>query len=159
MKQLILSVIDWFYPLFRRIMPLQTFRYAACGGVNTLLDIGVFTLTYYHLLHQQNLVLPFFTLKCFTASLIAAFCISFPTGFILMRYLVYPESNLRRRVQLFRYLLQVLTCIFLNYALMYVFVEVYHIFAFAAKVMTTFIVIAFSYATQKHFTFRVKVAG
>lgn len=137
-------------------MPLQTFRYAACGGVNTLLDIGVFSFSFYYLFHQQPIVLPFYTLKCFTASLIVAFCVSFPTGFVLMRYLVYPESNLRRRVQLFRYLVQVLTCIFLNYILMYLFYEMYHIPAVIAKVMTTFMVVAFSYTSQKHFTFRVK---
>jgi len=156
MKKFLLSVIDWFYPLFKGIMPLQTYRYAACGGANTLLDIGVFSFSFYYIFHQQNLVLPFMTLKCFTASLIVAFCISFPTGFVLMRYLVYPESNLRRRVQLFRYLLQVVTCILLNYVFMYLFVEMYHIFAPLAKVMTTIIVVAFSYLTQKHFTFRVK---
>jgi hypothetical protein len=40
-KKSILVIIDLFYPLFRKIFSLQTFRYVACGGVNTLLDIGM----------------------------------------------------------------------------------------------------------------------
>ena len=49
-----------------------------------------------------------------------AFCISFPSGFFLMRYLVFPESDLRGRVQLFRYLAAgaVQPVSFLNYVFM-----------------------------------------
>ncbi|MDB5144378.1 MAG: GtrA-like protein, partial [Mucilaginibacter sp.] len=42
LRRTILSLIDLFYSPFKKIMPLQTFRYAACGGVNTLLDISLF---------------------------------------------------------------------------------------------------------------------
>ena len=36
-RDFILPVIDFFYPPFRGLMNLQTFRYAASGGGNTLL--------------------------------------------------------------------------------------------------------------------------
>jgi len=42
----VLQLIDWFYPWFKKIMPLQTFRYAACGGFNTLTDITLFFIAY-----------------------------------------------------------------------------------------------------------------
>lgn len=156
MKEFLLSVIDWFYPPFRRIMPLQTFRYAACGGGNTLLDITLFSVSYNYILHKQVVHLSFISLEPYVAALFMSFCVSFPTGFVLMRYLVFPESDLRGRVQLFRYLLLVLTCIVLNYVFIKVFVEYCHIYPTVAKVITTVIVVAFSYLTQKYFTFRVK---
>ncbi len=143
-------------------MPLQTFRYAACGGGNTLLDIFLFTISYNYIFHQKPVGLPFSILGInaldpVTASLILAFCVSFPTGFALMRYLVYPESNLKGRVQLFRYLVQVLLCIALNYYICKVFlVDVLHIWPTLAKIITTFIVVTFSFLAQRHFTFRVR---
>ena len=42
MKQKFTSVLDFFYPPFQKIMPIQTFRYAACGGMNTLLGLAVY---------------------------------------------------------------------------------------------------------------------
>ena len=35
---------NFFYPIFKRLMPLNTYRYAACGGMNTLLNVSVFSL-------------------------------------------------------------------------------------------------------------------
>jgi putative flippase GtrA len=159
MKKLIISVIDWFYPLFRKIMPLQTFRYAACGGANTLLDIFIYFISYNFILHRQVVHLPFVALEPYVAALFMAFCVSFPTGFFLMRNLVFTESNLKGRVQLFRYLLLVLTCVFLNYVFIKFFVEYCHIYPTVAKILTAAIVVLFSYLTQKHFTFRVKQGG
>ncbi len=156
MKKLLLSVIDFFYPPFSRFMPLQTFRYAACGGGNTLLDIFVYFISYNYILHQQVLHLPLISLEPYVAALFMAFCVSFPTGFFLMRNLVFPESDLKGRVQAFRYLVLVLFCMVLNYVFIKFFVEYCHIYPTIAKIITTVFVVAFSYVTQKYFTFRVR---
>jgi putative flippase GtrA len=157
MKRFLLSVIDWFYPPFRRIMPIQTFRYAACGGGNTVLDIFIFWFSYKHILHETVVIhLPFYTLSTGSTAQLMAFCVSFPTGFFLMRNLVFPESNLRGRVQLFRYLLLVVVCLFLNLILIKFFSDFCHVWPPFAKVLATVFVVTFSYLTQKHFTFGVK---
>ena len=46
MKNKFLTGIDFFYPLFRRIMPLQLFRYAVCGAINVCLDLTTFYIGY-----------------------------------------------------------------------------------------------------------------
>ena len=53
LRQTILTVVDWFYPLFRRFMPQQTYRYAACGGFNTVLDIFLFFVSYNYVFHKE----------------------------------------------------------------------------------------------------------
>ena len=53
-RNLILGVVDIFYPLFGKVMPLQTFRYAACGGFNTILDITLFFISYNFILHNMK---------------------------------------------------------------------------------------------------------
>jgi putative flippase GtrA len=85
---------------------------------------------------------------------IMSFVISFPTGFYLNRHVVFTGSTLRGRVQLFRYLLLVLICIVLNYVFIKLFVEQFQIFPTVAKILTTMIVVSFSYVTQRYFTFK-----
>jgi putative flippase GtrA len=158
LKRRIVSFIDFFYPPFRRFMPEQTFRYAACGGANTFLDIFIFFISYNYVLHKQMLDLGFVVFKPHIAAFIISFCISFPTGFFLMRHIVFTESTLHGKVQLFRYFLLVSICVALNYFFIKLFVEQFHIYPTIAKILTTVIVIAFSYLTQKHFTFKVNQA-
>jgi putative flippase GtrA len=150
------SVIDWFYPPFRRIMPLQTFRYAACGGSNTLLDICLFALTHNYILKGEMLETPYVTLTPHIAAFLAAFAVTFPTGFFLGRYVVFDGSSVRKREQLPKYMAVVLGAILLNYFFLKVFIESFGIHAVPAKVLTTVVVVSFSYYSQKHFTFKAK---
>ena len=154
-KKQIISFIDFFYPLFRKFLPLQTFRYAACGGFNTFLDIFLFFITYNFVLHKQDFHLGFMTFKPHVAAFFLSFIVSFPTGFMLMRHVVFPESTLHGRVQLMRYFLMVLICIILNYIFLRIFVEHFHLYPTVSKIITTAIVVCFSYITQKNYTFKV----
>lgn len=137
-------------------MPQQTFRYAACGGANTLLDIFIYFISYNYILNKEVLHIGFFAFKPHIAAFMMSFAVSFPIGFFLMRNIVFTESTLQGRVQLFRYLLLVLICILLNYVFLKFFVERLHIYPTISKILTTFIVVSFSYLTQKHYTFRAE---
>ena len=105
MKDIVVRVIDFFYLPFRRIMPLQTFRYAACGGGNTLLDIFLYFLAYNFVLEKQVVYTPIGAISPYIAAFLMSFVISFPIGYLLNRYIVFPGSSLKGRVQLFRYFL------------------------------------------------------
>jgi len=139
-------------------MPLQTFRYAACGGFNTFLDIFVYFISYNFILKKQVLDLGFFAFKPHIAAFIMSFLVSFPTGFWLMRHVVFTDSILHGRVQLFRYFVLVVICIVLNYVFIKLFVEHFHIYPTIAKIFTTAIVVSFSYLTQKNYTFKAQPA-
>lgn len=136
-------------------MPLQTFRYAACGGFNTLLDIFLFFVSYNFIFDKQVVHFYGFAVSPHIAAFIAAFSITFPLGFYFSRNVVFSESNLRGRVQLFRYFMLVLVCIGLNYVFLKFFIEQLHFYPTVSKIFTTVLVVAFSYLSQKHFTFRV----
>lgn len=137
-------------------MPLQTFRYAACGGFNTLLDIALFAISINYIFTSEVVHFSSFAIKQHNAAFLAAFMVTFPLGFYFSRYVVFSESNLRGRIQLFRYFLMVLACISLNYMFLTLFIEQFGIMPTLAKVFTTVIVVTFSYLSQKHFTFKVK---
>lgn len=156
-KERIIAAIDFFYPPFRRFFPLQTFRYAVCGGGNTLLDIFIYFVSYNFILQKQIVYTPVGAISPYIAAFLIAFAVSFPTGFYLNRNIVFPGSTLRGRIQLFRYFLLVLVCIALNYVFIKLFVEQFHLFPTVAKMLTTVIVISFSFVTQKYFTFKAEV--
>lgn len=154
MKLTIEKILDFFYPLFSKIFDKTTFRYAACGGTNTVFDILLFFVSYNYILHKQNFVFSSLVLTPHIGAFLLAFLVSFPTGFLLMRYVVFQESALKGRVQFFRYFITVTISLTLNYFFLKLFVERFHIFPTIAKIITTFIVIGFSYVSQRNFSFK-----
>jgi len=156
LKHLILSTIDFFYKPFKKYIPLQTFRYAAAGGVNTVFDISLFTLSYHYVFHAQDLHIGTLTLSPHIASLFFAFCFSLPSGFYLNRYIVFPQSGLKGHHQLIRYIIVVIICVIFNYLLLKLFVEYFGWYPTPSKILTTVLVIIFSYTSQTYYFFRAK---
>jgi putative flippase GtrA len=155
-KDWIIAMIDFIYPAFNKVMDRQTFRYAACGGANTVFDITIFSITYNYILHKQIVNFGSFAISPHVAAFLFTFPISFLTGYFLNRYVVFPEaSTTRKRVQMSKYLSVVFVCILLNYGFLKLFVEVFGWWPLPAKIATTFFVVMFSYFSQKKFAFRV----
>jgi putative flippase GtrA len=155
----ITDIIDFFYQPFKKWLPLQTFRYASCGGGNTLLGFLLYTFSYKFIFKEQVFSLGFYAFKPHIAALIFSFLINFPVGFMLMKYVVFVDSNISGRVQLFRYFFVFLSNLILNYFLLKLLVEYLHINAIIAQVMSTAVVITISYLLQRHFTFKVEDTG
>lgn len=156
MRKRIIAFIDFFYPPFKKMFPLQTFRYAVCGGSNMLLDIFLFYIGFNYIFQKQILHLGFISLKPYNAALCLSFCVTFPLGFLLSKYIVFNSSYLRGHVQLFRYVLIVAINLFLNYAIINLMVQYLHFFPTVSKIFATAIIVTFSFLSQKHFTFRIK---
>lgn len=156
LRHFIISIIDLFYPPFSKIFDKQTFRYAACGGGNTLLDIFLYFISYNFILKKEIVHTPIIAIAPHIAAFLMAFIITFPIGFYLMRYVVFTTSNLRGRVQLIRYFSVVLASLLLNYLFIKLFVEYFYIYPTISKIITTAIVIVFSYFSQRYFSFKTK---
>jgi putative flippase GtrA len=154
-KDTLVACIDFFYPPFSKVMDKQTFRYAACGGSNTLFDILLYFLTYNFILDKEVMQVGQMAISPHIAAFLLTFPITFITGFLLARYIVFPESaGTRKRIQLVRYLTIVFICILLNYGFLKLFVEKLGWWPLPSKIVTTFFVVAFSYLSQKKFAFR-----
>lgn len=156
-RHIILNIIDFFHKPFAKWINLQTFRYLACGGSNTVLDIFLYFISYNFILAKQPVHVQSLTISPYIAAFMMSFSVSFPSGFILSRYIVFPESTvMRKRVQILRYALLVGMCIILNYIFLKLFVEWCGFYPTPSKMLTTIIVAVFSYVAQRNFTFKVK---
>lgn len=157
-RDFVLPIIDFFYPPFKKLMGLQTFRYAASGGVNTVLGYVVFYIAFKFLFRAKPVDLGFYVFEAHSAALLLGFCFCFPFGFFLMKYVVFTDSKMKGKVQLFRYLMLYLFNLGLNYILLRLFVESLRIYPTIAQVLTTVIIILFSYVAQRNYTFRIRNA-
>jgi len=154
-RDLILKVVDFFYPPFSRFMPRHTFRYLVCGSTNTLLDIFLYFVSYHYLLNEQEVSLfGLLNISPHIMAFICGFSITFPLSFILSKYIVFPDSQLRGRVQFFRFAVLVALMLTMNYLFLKLFVEVLGFYPTIAKVLTTVIVAVFSYISQRNFSFK-----
>lgn len=149
------KIIDFTYPPFRKLMPLQLFRYGACGGANVIFDWVLYFFVYNFVLQHQFIYLGFVTLSPHIASLVITFPIITFSGFLLQKYVTFTASNLRGHTQLLRYLMIVLANLLINYVGLKIFVEVLHFYATPSKMIITVITVICSYIGQKKFTFRI----
>ncbi len=157
-KTTIINIIDWFYSPFQKFIPIVTFRYAVCGGANTTFDIFLYFISYNYILKKGIVNLYVISISPYIAAFMMVFPITFTTGFLLSKYITFTESFLRSRIQLFRYGVTVGICILLNYILLKFFVEYCGIYPTLSKILTTIIVVFYSYFSQKHFSFKTEKA-
>jgi putative flippase GtrA len=147
-------ILSLFYPLFRRWMSFQTFRYAACGGGNTALGIFVFFFAYNFIFKKQVFYTPLVALSPHIAAMILSFMVTFPIGFFLARYVVFTGSFMKKRFQIFRYFLTTLGSLGLNYINLKIMVDMLAFYPTIAQIINVVIVVAFSYSMQKYFAFK-----
>jgi len=155
MQKLLILLIDSFYFLFKRFLPLKTYRYAVCGGSNLVFDMVLYFLCYNFVLVKQNVDLYFVVLSPHIASLFFVFPITFLTGFALNKYITFQESNIPGRVQLFRYLLVGLSGFVISYFCMKLLVDVLHFYPTPSRFITIVVAVVYSYILQNKFSFKV----
>ncbi len=160
MRKFLLKIIDFFYPPFSRWLPLHTFRYLVSGGTTAVSGILSYYIAYNWILEQKNIHVDFpFLPKLITAhsaALIISTFISFIIGFTLNKYLVFTKSNLKGRIQMFRYAAVLAINFGLNLAMLKYMVEGLHFYPSISQAFITLTLSLCSYFLQKHFTFRVK---
>ncbi len=158
MRKLALRIIDFFYPPFSRWFSLGTFRYLASGGFTAATSIVAYFVIYNFLLNQQHLHINGYLITAPVAALGLEALFTFCLGFLLNKYLVFTQSTLKGRVQLFRYATIFCINILLNYALLKILVEGFQLYPSVSKAIITILLAIFSYFSQKYFTFKVKQA-
>ena len=158
-RNLINGIISWVYIPFKGFIPAETFTYAVTGGANTVLDIFLYFVCYHFILDKQIVDFGFVAISPHIAAFLIVFPITFITGFLLAKYITFTSSPIKGRTQLIRYMVTVAGSILLNYILLKVLVENLYIWPTIAKIITTVIVVIYSYMVQRYFTFKTGTLG
>jgi len=148
------AIIDYMYPLFRRFMPLQVYRYAVCGGVNIVFDWVLYFVVYNGVFKHKLVDLGFIVVSPHIATLFLLFPVTLLSGFFLQKYVTFTASYLRGRVQLIRYLLIVVANLFINFIGLKLLVDGFHFYPTPSKMIITVVTVICSYIGQKKYTFK-----
>lgn len=154
LRTIIIQTVDYFYAPFQHLIPLETYRYAATGGFNTVLDISLYFVFYNFILDKQVIDLYIVSISPHIAAFLIVFPITFFTGFLFARYITFTSSEIRGRIQLIRYMISVSGSLFLNYVCLKFLVEFGGLWPTLSKIITTVIVVIYSYFVQKFYTFK-----
>ena len=155
MKDVLLKIIDAGYFIFKNIIPLKTYRYAVCGGSNLVLDTVLYFICFQYILKKQNYDFFVVVLSPHIASLFFVFPITFMVGFLLNRFIVFPESKLSMSTQFIRYFSVGIFTLLMSYFLMKVFVDVFQFYPTPSRLLTTVTTVLFSYIMQNKFSFKI----
>jgi putative flippase GtrA len=137
-----------------RRLPLQTFRYLACGAINFVVTIFCYAVGYNFIFAKQNFNLGLVVVSPHVAALGVSLPVNFFLGFWLQRNISFQRSPLRGRVQLFRYFATALAALLLNYGLTKLFVDICRIFPTVAQIIIYCLSAILTFVAQKHYAFR-----
>lgn len=155
MKQLIIKIVDSLYlPIVRKFMPLQTFRYGVCGGINLIFDALLYLFFFNILLKQQNLNLHVVVISPQIAAFLLTFPIVFLTGFYLAKNISFEGRKGRSREQRVKYLAVVVLNIAIKYWGIKLLTIPMAIYPSIANVIMTVVTVVVSYLLQNYFTFK-----
>lgn len=155
MKNLLIKFIDTFYFLFQRFIPLKTYRYAVCGGSNLVLDMVLYYVFYHYVFQKQDVNLLIVVLSSHIAALIFVYPITLTTGFLLNKYITFPDSKLPGKVQFFRYFIVGMGAMVISYIVMKFLVDLLGFYPTPSKFVAVMITIVYSYILQSKFSFKV----
>lgn len=153
-RVLILRIVDFFYPLAKRFIDLQTFRYAVCGGSNAALNLLIFYLSYNFIFKTEIVYFLDFAITRYISAYLIALSFSFPIGFCLNKFIVFQKSNLKSRVQLIRYAFITVSSILIDYSLLHILVGYFGFWATPSQAFIIVLLSLYSYFAQTYFTFK-----
>ncbi len=153
MIKLLNTFIDSFYFIFKRFIPLKTYRYAICGGGNMLFDLMLYFSFFHFVLRKQDMDLYFIVISPHIASLFFVFPITFISGFLLNKFITFQDSNLSGKIQFMRYFIVSIGAILLSYICMKILVDFMGFYPTPSRLLTMVISVIYSYLLQSRFSF------
>jgi putative flippase GtrA len=148
------TVIDFFYPPFQKYMTLQFFRYGLIGTLNLVFDWFLYFLIYNIVLQHEMLNLGIVTLSSHIAAMTIKIPVVLVSGFLLQKYVTYSSSNLKSRIQLFRYTTVFFINLVINYIGLKILVDSLDFWPTPSNMIVSILTIFISYFSQKHYTFK-----
>jgi putative flippase GtrA len=141
----------------KNAMKLKSVRYVLSGGIATGVDVFVFFVMINYVLQKTDLVFNHVQISAHVASLCVSFTLGLITNFLLTKYFVFSDSNIRGREQFVRYVLVATITFVGNYFMMKLLVEVFNIWPTFARLIAVGTIAILSFRLHKIFTFKIKL--
>ena len=83
------KILDWFYPLFSKVMSREFYYYLASGGINTVLNWVFYFIIYNYIVAKQEVSLGWLVMSPHIASLVIVTPITLTTAPIISRAVIF----------------------------------------------------------------------
>ncbi|MBK9049050.1 MAG: GtrA family protein [Bacteroidetes bacterium] len=142
--------------MIQKILDNKIVRYFFSAGLATGVDVAVYFITFNFIYQKQDV--HFFrivTLSAPTASLMFSYTCGLITNFLITKYLVFTESDLRGVHQLARYVVVALFVLAMNYFMMSFLIKVLDWYPTIARVFSALSIGVLSFVIHKFYSFKV----
>jgi len=142
--------------MIRKILDNKVVRYFFSAGTATVVDISAYFITFNYILQKQDI--PFidpFVITAPIASLIVSYSCGLMTNFLITKYMVFTESDLRGRHQLVRYLQVAAVILVLNYFFMKFLIHVLEWYPTLSRLISALSIGILSFVFHKFYSFKV----
>lgn len=154
LSKLILRLLDFFYPFFKKYLPRDLFNYLFCGSANTFLDSFLYFIIYNFVLLKQNIEFGYFTISAHIMAYIIVFPITFITGFWLSKYVTFSESNIQGKTQLKRFGVTISLTLLVQYGLLKFFVDICGFYPTPSKLVSSLFAAIITFIQHRFYTFQ-----
>ncbi len=142
--------------MVRRIFENKIIRYFFSAGIATGVDVAVYFMAFNFIYEKQDIHLfNLLVLSAPTGSLILSYTCGLVTNFLITKYLVFTESDLRGIHQLARYVLVAVLILMLNYFFMSFLIKILEWYPTLSRVVSAITIGLLSFVIHKFYSFRV----
>lgn len=142
--------------MVKKIINNKIIRYFFSAGTATAVDVTVYFIAFNYFFHKQDLnIFNLMVLSAPTASLILSYTCGLITNFLITKYLVFNESDLRGIHQLMRYVMVALVILMLNYFFMSFLIKILEWYPTIARIVSALSIGVLSFMIHKFYSFKV----
>lgn len=141
--------------MLKKLYHSKLIRYFVSAGTATGVDVLSYFLAYNFLFKKEGLPVAGIVITAPTLSLAVSYTLGLLTNFMMTKHLVFFESDLHTRKQLFRYVIVALLVLFLNYVLMTFLIRQANWYPTIARACSAVVVGLISFVVHKFFSFRI----
>ena len=140
----------------KTLLEIKVVRYFFSGVTATLVDICTYFFAFNFFFRKLDIpIYGSYVLTAPTASLLLSFSCGLVTSFLLTKYFVFTESDLKGHHQFLRFILVAFMVFVLNYFMMRILIRHFHWFPTIARAFSSVSIAAISFFTHRAFTFKV----
>lgn len=142
--------------MVRRILDNKIVRYFFSAGLATVVDVSVYFITFNYILRKTDI--PFigpFVITAPIGSLIVSYSCGLMTNFLITKYMVFTESDLRGRHQLLRYLQVAVVILLMNYTFMKFLIHILEWYPTVSRIISALSIGMLSFVFHKFYSFKV----
>jgi putative flippase GtrA len=134
----------------------KVLRFFFSAGIATLVDVIIYFFIFSYVLDKEGVRLLGFRITAHEFSLLISYSCGVTINFLLNKYAVFTESNLKGRKQFFRFALIAGIGFFANYVLLRFFVEICAFLPTLSRVFSALSLGIASFYIHRLYTFKIK---